>query len=270
MRLSKNKTFWLATFCFFIFCESSKAQSPYVLNTKKDISTVSTGAILWGGGVYLRRHDDVLTLDEVEMLNKEDLHGFRQWVVDNNSLTAGRASDHLKNTSNFLPLLFLVDKQPRNDLKALSVMYLEATLLTRGLTSMTKYVQNRSRPFVYNEDISIEKKTAIRAKQSFFSGHTSKTATMCFFTAKVFADYYPESKWKPFVWTTAALIPAATGYFRVAAGQHFPSDVIVGYIVGGSIGYLVPHFHLKNRKKGKLGGLDLRGGINGFYAGYTF
>lgn len=264
--------FFTLLFCFFgvLFTVDLNAQSPYVLSPKKDISAISTGAILWGGGVYLRRHDAKLTIEEIELLDKNDLESFRRNIIDNQSELAGKWSDHLKNSVQLLPLALMINKNPRNDVKEITVMYMETTLLTRGLTSMTKILRHRTRPFVYNENISIQEKTTIRARQSFFSGHTSKTAAMCFFTAKVFSDYHPESKWRPVVWTTAATIPALTGYFRVKAGQHFPTDVMAGYIVGGAIGYLVPHFHHVDRQRNGVSQLKVSGGLNGIWAQYDF
>src|SRR4029077_16601723 len=80
-------------------------------------------------------------------------------------------------------------------------------------------------------------------KESFFSGHTSNAATATFFGARVFTDLRPHSKLVPFVWIAAAGVPAFTAYSRYKAGKHFPSDVVVGYIVGASIGYFVPQLH---------------------------
>ena len=51
------------------------------------------------------------------------------------------------------------------------------------------------------------------------------------------------------IWMTMATLPAATAFLRVKAGKHFASDVTVGYIVGGAIGYLVPHFHKIRKDK---------------------
>jgi membrane-associated phospholipid phosphatase len=64
-----------------------------------------------------------------------------------------------------------------------------------------------------------------------------------FFVAKVFADYYPESPWKPLMWAAAAGIPAFTGIMRVKAGEHFPTDVIAGYTFGALLGFFIPHMH---------------------------
>jgi membrane-associated phospholipid phosphatase len=101
----------------------------------------------------------------------------------------------------------------------------------------------RTRPFVYQHELSIEERMSTSARQSFWSGHTSQTATMCFLTAKLYADYHPDSKWKPVMWTAAATIPAATGIFRMTAGKHFPTDVLVGYVTGAAIGFFIPRLH---------------------------
>ena len=39
------------------------------------------------------------------------------------------------------------------------------------------------------------------------------------------------------------MYPALTGYLRVDSSNHFPTDVIVGYIIGAGIGFLIPELH---------------------------
>ena len=121
----------------------------------------------------------------------------------------------------------------------------------------------RSRPFVYNEDFSLSKKQTVGARHAFFSGHTSLTAASCFFTARVFSDYFPDSKYKPLVWAGAILVPATVGYLRVAAGKHFPTDVITGYAIGATIGMLIPHLHKKIKIKNADSSLKLSVGATG-------
>ena len=94
-----------------------------------------------------------------------------------------------------------------------------------------------------SEKTALESKQTFTAGASFFSGHTSCVASNSFFAARVFSDYYPESKWKPVVWGAAIALPAVTGYLRVKAGKHYPSDVIAGYAVGAAVGYFVPKLH---------------------------
>lgn len=59
----------------------------------------------------------------------------------------------------------------------------------------------------------------------------------------MFADYYPDSKLKPFVWGVSIGLPALTGYLRIRAGQHYPSDIVAGYALGAAVGWLVPTLH---------------------------
>lgn len=64
---------------------------------------------------------------------------------------------------------------------------------------------------------------------SFPSGH----AMGAFAVASVFAEQYRDKRWMPWLaYGTATLI----GSSRVALGRHFPADVVVGGLLGASIG----------------------------------
>jgi membrane-associated phospholipid phosphatase len=69
------------------------------------------------------------------------------------------------------------------------------------------------------------------------------TAAATFFAAKVFTDFNPDSKLKPYVWTAAAIVPAVVGYQRLRAGKHFLTDNLLGYGVGMACGILIPELH---------------------------
>jgi membrane-associated phospholipid phosphatase len=78
---------------------------------------------------------------------------------------------------------------------------------------------------------------------SFPSGHTANA----FAVAHVIADEYPGWKVKLAVYSVAA----ATGFERVAAREHFPSDVLIG----GAVGYLIGGYvfdHHSSRSKAHL------------------
>lgn len=182
-------------------------------------------------------------------------------------------SDHLSLGSKLLPLAFLAGERTRDDFGTIAVLYLETYLVANGLTTLTKTSALRTRPYVFNESVAIDDKLTPGARYSFFSGHTSKTAAMTFFTAKVYSDYHPDSKWRPFIWGAAAAVPAVTGYLRVKAGKHYPSDVIAGYAVGALSGILVPHFHkrvVKKTKNPKLENLKVDVGGSGAKLTYAF
>ena len=99
------------------------------------------------------------------------------------------------------------------------------------------------RPFVYNPDVALEKKMSVNARKSFFSGHTSVAFAAMIFLSTVHSKYYPDSDWKPFIWGGTILLASSVGYLRIIAGAHFPSDVIVGALVGSAVGYLIPRIH---------------------------
>ena len=122
-------------------------------------------------------------------------------------------------------------------------MWVEMNSLTLMATDLTKNLVSRPRPFTYYNAAPLADRMDSDARKSFFSGHTSMTAANSFYAAKMYSDLYPDSRWRPWVWTAAAVLPAITAQQRMAAGKHFLSDVLVGYVVGGFIGYMVPEFH---------------------------
>lgn len=97
-------------------------------------------------------------------------------------------------------------------------------VLTIGL----KYGINRTRPF--NTYPFIEKKGE-GGGPSFPSGHTSSA----FATATSISLFYP--KW--YVIAPAFLWAGAMGYSRMELGVHYPSDVMVGAIIGAGSSWLM-------------------------------
>lgn len=176
-------------------------------------------------------------------LNPNDVNPFDRLATHYSSENAHRMSNYFWYGSQALPILFLAGKDTRKDFGEIGLIYGETVLINAGMTFLAKSTFRRPRPYVFDPDADLSLKQKRNARASFVSGHTSMTAASTFFMAKVFSDYYPDSKWKPVVWTAAATIPAITGYLRVRAGRHYPTDVIAGYALGATIGYIVPHLH---------------------------
>jgi membrane-associated phospholipid phosphatase len=130
-------------------------------------------------------------------------------------------------------------------------MAAEVYSITSTLALNSKFSFKRSRPLTYNPAVSNELRTDKTSKLSFFSGHTAQTAGFSFFMAKVITDYHPKMPLgqKIGLWSIAAALPAATGYFRVKGGKHFNSDVITGFAIGAAIGWLIPQLHKKKNSK---------------------
>jgi membrane-associated phospholipid phosphatase len=163
--------------------------------------------------------------------------------------TAVKISDYGMYACFATPLLFLVDKKVRKDWAPLFLLYLETEAIVGVLYSWGAAMHvDRIRPYVYHPEIPMWRKTGGGTQTSFYSGHTSSSAAACFFVAKVFSDYHPEwGNKKYLVFGAAAIPPIVIGYYRVKAMEHFPTDVITGFIVGTTTGILVPHLH-KHKK----------------------
>ncbi len=243
-------------------------QSPYNLNLKKEIPYISTAVGLNLGGAYLASQLNNLSITQIAALDANKVNSFDRFATTNLSNSFARASNGLEIATQLLPILFLSKKKSRRHFGQILAMYVEASFINTGLTIVTKMTFHRTRPFVYNPAVPIEDKLGRTARASFISGHTSTAAVGCFFTAKIFSDFYPDSPWKPLVWGAAGVIPGVMGYFRVAAGKHYPTDVMAGYLVGGAIGFLVPHLHKKGM--GKSEKLSLNIGINAARLTYRF
>jgi|SRR5690554_4235020 len=143
------------------------------------------------------------------------------------------------------PFVLLSDKKIRQQSKYILPIGIETFMMSFAITSMTKELVQRTRPYVYYDDVPMSEKIRKDARASFFSGHTSMTATGTFFSAMVYTQMHPNSKWKPLVWTGAAAFPLGVGLLRYSGGKHYWTDILTGYLVGATIGVLVPHLHKK-------------------------
>ncbi len=128
----------------------------------------------------------------------------------------------------FLGTSYLISRRTRHDQMAQVSSLAAESLLDAGIwIEVLKHVTARVRPNEEGEGRFFQYGRPSNA--SFPSGH----AMGAFAVATVFAEKYRDHRWMPWVaYGTAALI----GSSRVALGRHFPSDVLVGGVLGNSIG----------------------------------
>lgn len=240
------------TFLVLLFlCLPVTAQDfPYQLDWKKDAIILGAGGALSGYAHFRESKLEGLTSEQLSVLNVNNVNWFDRGATRQHNDGFRRTSDKLLNASILTPGLLLFGEAPRSKPLTLFVMMGETFLVTEGLTKMGKVLVRRNRPLTYNPDFSLGEQMSENARQSFPSGHTSVTAGMSFFTAKVFHDLYPDSKLRPYVWAGAAILPAVTGYSRYRAGKHFPTDIIVGYALGATVGVLIPELHKSLGERG--------------------
>lgn len=205
-------------------------------------------------------------------LRKEDINGFDRWATKYYSDKADKYSDWLFYGSMPVPLLLMVaDNKVRKEFGKVLLIWWETMAVTGIYYTGTAYVVDRYRPLAYNPNVPMWERTDGNAKNSFLGGHPALVGSCLFFTAKVYSDFHPESKAKWLFYTVATGATATTAYLRLKAGKHFPSDLIVGSILGPLTGILVPHFH-KNKlfKNPNLTILPFTGNAHGLVAVYKF
>ncbi|GIV34067.1 MAG: hypothetical protein KatS3mg031_1602 [Chitinophagales bacterium] len=230
--------------CAGMFPLCAFPQDVYRLQYQTDIPLGAVGLGTATASFVIGMKASKPTPEQVQALDKQDI-----WVIDRHatqrwSPPAAIASDVFLYTGIAMPALLFINKNVRRE-KYVSLMYAETLLMTMGVTNIVKVLTKRYRPFAYNPAVAMDKRTEKDARKSFFSGHTSLTASASFFMARVYCDLNPDSRLKPLVWTSAALLPAIVGMLRYLAGKHYPTDILAGYVTGAGIGFLVPYLHKK-------------------------
>ncbi len=247
MRCNFNFVYILAI--FVLFQTNIFSQSPYSLETGREI-------VIFGGGLILGIVDHKLidnkmpiSYEELQNLSKNNLNAFDRGAVNNWSPASAELSNVLLIAAMASPLLMFTSSAVRNDAGTYSTMYLQNILTTYSISHLPKGLISRYRPYVYNEDVPDEIRQNVNATHSFFSAHASLSFASAVFLSITFSKYYPDSDFIPYVWGSSLMLATAVGYLRYAAGQHFPTDIITGAIIGSIIGYLIPLIHKSNEEE---------------------
>lgn len=136
-------------------------------------------------------------------------------------------------------ILLTVGLIKKDSLTIQNAISISGSLVISTLINTTlKYSIRRDRPFVTYPEII---KRAGAGSPSFPSGHTS----LIFSAATAVTIAYP--KW--YVATPAFLFAGAVGYSRMYLGVHYPSDVLVGALVGAGSAWLSSFLTRKVQEK---------------------
>ena len=236
--------FILFTFLFsFQMLHAQDSGGAHSFDGKLDGTLFGSGALTFGTAYYLQKRVPPLTGEEIMKVDPFRINPLDRLAVKQYGPKAKKNSDILLGTSAILPFALLLDKRSRDEFGTVGLMLAETFLINNGITGIFKGSARRTRPYVYNPNAPLLLKKEQDARYSFFSGHASNSAATSFFAAKVFSDNNPNSNLKPYIWGAAVSIPAVTSFFRFKAGKHFPTDVLAGYAVGATLGWLVPELH---------------------------
>jgi membrane-associated phospholipid phosphatase len=181
-------------------------------------------------------------------LSKENIPAFDRWAVKHSD-KASELSDIAFYGSMPYPIVLLLDKDIRRDAGRVGGLYLEAMAITGLLYTGSNMVFDRYRPETYDVTKPFSERLSGNEKNAFFAGHVALVGTSTFFTASIYDIYHPNSKLKWLFYGVAIAATGTTIYLRHEAGKHFPSDLLVGTLVGVGSGMLVPRLHRAKPEK---------------------
>ena len=141
------------------------------------------------------------------------------------------------------------------DFAAYTLMFAQALALQNGLDLVVRSFKFWPRPYMYSTEgdgAAAAEAAEGEAYGSFFSGHASAAFTVAVFTGEWFSEIYPNSRYKSLVWAGSLSLAGFVGALRIAAGKHYPSDVVVGALAGTGISFAVIKLHKKSVKIGPV------------------
>ena len=138
-----------------------------------------------------------------------------------------------------------------HDVGAFSLMFVEAFALQNALNQIVRSSQLWPRPYIYAKSgagADKAKNARGEAYGSFYSGHASAAWTVAVFTGEWFSEIYPNSSYKSLVWASSLSLATAVSALRVVAGKHYPTDVVVGSLVGAGVSFGILKLHANCKK----------------------
>lgn len=225
-------------------------QHPYQSCWSTDGWILGTGSTVAIGALLSNQSITPLTEQEINQLSRDEVNAFDRPATYNYSKSISQISDVLVgvNVASAAGILLLSDQSVRENWRTLGIMSLETALWVTALPWLVKGRVQRIRPYVYNPQAPWQDKISTEARRSFFSGHTTTAFATAVFLSTVYGDYFPQSKWKPLLWSGSLLVASTIGFLRFESGKHFPTDILTGALVGSTIGYVIPLMHRSSKK----------------------
>lgn len=254
------------------FAQKAKlpANYPYKLSWRVDAPLAAAG--LLATAIALPLQPRYLSQAGVAGLNRYDVNSFDRIAIGNHNTAADLTSDFIQYS---MVALAGVSTMAMSEFRGpefgtLFTMLAETFVLQLGVSYAFKNGISRPRPYVYNPGFS-NQGLGRSDFQSMISAHSCTVFMAATFISTVFSDLYPDNKAKYAVWAVSLSAATAAACLRVVAGEHYPTDIIAGAVVGGIIGWAVPSLHKLHIRWNK-GKADLRmkpfGGPNGVGMGF--
>jgi len=136
----------------------------------------------------------------------------------------------------FLPFHLVWHPRPRQEWDRLFLAWLEMLLLNVGITSLIKNSANRPRPYILHPEFDNRSHLTRNDRAAFLSGHTSHATAGATLFALMSTRYTENKILEDLVFLATGVIAGGTGFLRVKAAKHWPTDAIAGALLGHLVG----------------------------------
>jgi len=249
----KNKIRWhFPAICVLVIFAPVSVRGGYLLKPEKEICLFTAGAGLTVLGYSLPgRMDQAVDFSG----SARDLIYPERFSVRCRRADLDRASDITVALCSLMPVLLPLSGETAGCGGRHAVMYCESILILNGLVNVSKNAVQRARPYVYHRAVPGQVFDEKKDYQSFFSAHTAFAFLGAVYTGTVLEQTRPGALWNRYVWIGGLSLAAVTGMFRILSGNHFPTDVLTGAVIGSVIGYLIPavHWNHSEERHGRTG-----------------
>jgi membrane-associated phospholipid phosphatase len=170
------------------------------------------------------------------------VNGLDRFAIANRSDAADVTTDVLVGMAMiFPPLLDYGDVGASREWLEDTLVFAQALAINGALVTAVKYLVQRPLPRTYDgRDASLVETAS--GYRSFYSGHVSTTMAALTAASMTLTLRHHVGAWP---WLVSAGVGATVAVGRVAAGRHFPTDVLVGAAAGTAVGTLVSWLHAR-------------------------
>lgn len=222
----------------------------YILNPANDISLTFTSLLTTGIGTFL--YYQMRIPAENEIRDQKDLFPWDRGVAGRYSETADLMSD-IGALLAVTPVVMGAyawnnGTSTGTQFGTFTLMFVQSILFQSGINLAFRSMELWPRPYIYaTEGKGYEKAQNAKAEAygSFFSGHASAAFTVATFTSAWYAEIYPNSPYKSIVTAVSYSLAGFESALRIAAGKHYPTDILVGALMGTGISFGILEMHKK-------------------------
>jgi membrane-associated phospholipid phosphatase len=120
-------------------------------------------------------------------------------------------------------------------------------LVSGAVQEAVKLLAQRPRPRLYGVEEGDPALEDDEEYVSFYSGHTTTAFAAGMSYATLYASRHPTENSRWWVYAGAMTLGTTVGVLRIQAGSHFPTDVILGAVMGTAFGIAIPRIHQRDQ-----------------------